>query len=113
MQLRDEQATPSTSSTPQDSSVFTTRQSLNRSMIRAEHLPKSSRKKTAVLSNLAKKYELRINLNGNKRGRKAKMMTQEQEHWLFEVLERSDMTYMNPGRKDHVYTGKDKWRKGL
>ena len=47
-------------------------------------------------------YELRINLNGNKRGRKAKVITQEQENWLFDVLERSDMTYTNPGRKDHV-----------
>ena len=64
------------------------------------------RKKTAVLSNLAKKYELRINLNGNKRGRKANVITKEQEDWLFDVLERSDMTYTNPGRKDHVYMGK-------
>ena len=34
------------------------------------------------------------------------MMTKEQEDWLFEVSERSVMTYMNPGRKDHVYRGK-------
>jgi len=59
-----------------------------------------------VLSNLAKKYDLRIQLNGKKRGRKAKTLTREQDDWLFDVLGRSDMTYTNPGRKDHVYTGK-------
>lgn len=87
--------------------MYLTRQGLNRSVIRAEkHLLNSPRKKTEVLSNLVKKYELRIQLNGKKRGRKAKTLTQEQDEWLFDVLERSDMTYTNPGRKNHVYMGK-------
>ena len=102
------QVTPkSSSSTSQEStSVFTIRQSLNRSVLRAErYLPNSPRKKSEVLSDLAKKYELRIQY-GNKRGRKTKTLTKEQDDWLLDVLERSDMTYTNPGRKDHIYMGK-------
>ena len=33
-------------------------------------------------------------------------MSEDQEHWLLEMLERPDMAYTNPGRKDNVYIEK-------
>ena len=33
-------------------------------------------------------------------------MSDDQEHWHLEMLERPDMTTTNPGRKDNVYVGK-------
>lgn len=48
---------------------------------------------------------MKINLTEG-RGRKPKVLSKEQEKWLTEYLERPEMTYTNPGRKDNVYTGK-------
>ena len=39
-------------------------------------------------------------------GRKHEDLTEEQIEWLKELLDRADMTYINPGKKDHVYVGK-------
>ena len=33
-------------------------------------------------------------------------LSEEQKHCLLEMLERPDLTYTNPGRKDDVYIGK-------
>ena len=33
-------------------------------------------------------------------------MSEDQDHWLLEMLERPDMAYTNAGRKDNVYIGK-------
>ena len=41
-----------------------------------------------------------------KRGRKNRTLTKDQENFLLNVFERSDMTYTTPGRKDNVYIGK-------
>ena len=49
--------------------------------------------------------KLRIKLPG-KRGRKNRTLTEDQENFLLDVFERSDMTYAAPGRKDNVYIGK-------
>ena len=38
----------------------------------------------------------------NKRGPKKQNLSEDQEHWLLEMLETPDMTYTNPGRKDNV-----------
>ena len=96
----------SSQASPASQSAIGLRQSLFRSVSRAEkNLPNSPRKKSEVISNLAKKYELRIQYK-KKRGPKAKHLASDQEDWLMEVFERSDLTYTNPGRRDHVYTGK-------
>ena len=42
----------------------------------------------------------------NNRGLKPKVLSEEQEKWIIDFLERPEMTYTNPGRKDHVYIGK-------
>lgn len=87
-------------------SSFSSKQSFHRSVSRAEkYLPNSPRKKTEVLNNLSNKYCLRVKLH-TKRGPRPKYLSKEQEEWLMEILERPDMTYMNPGRKDNVYVGK-------
>ena len=96
---------------PASQSAFGSRQSLFRNVSQAEkNLPNSPRKKSKVLSNLAKRYELRIQYQ-KKRGPKAKHLISDQEDWLMEVFERSDLTYTNPGRRDHVYTGKSNGEK--
>ena len=92
-------ATPSTS--------FSTKQAKARSISRAEKaLPKSPRKKNEILGSLAKKYKLRIVMNKKKTGRKATELTEEEKQWIVVNLDSADLTYVNPGRKDHVYIGK-------
>ena len=87
-------------------SDFHSKQSLHRSLKQAEkYLPNSPRKKNEVLDNLASKYNLRIKLK-NKRGPKKQYLSENQEYWLLEMLERPDMTYTNPRRKYNVYIGK-------
>ena len=91
-------ATPSTS--------FSTKQAKARSIRRAEKaLPQSPRKKNEILGSLAKKYKLRILTNKKKTGRKATELTDEEKQWIADTLDRADLTYVNPGRKD-VYIGK-------
>ena len=92
-------ATPSTS--------FSTKQAKARSIRRAEKaLPQSPRKKNEILGYLAKKYKLRIVMNKMKTGRKATELTDEEKQWIVDTLDRADLTYVNPGRKDHAYIGK-------
>ena len=70
------QVTPDTTPT---SSTFTTKQSRERCIRKAERaLPKSPRKKSEVAQNLAKKFELKILMPA--RGRKKHKLTQEQQH---------------------------------
>ena len=100
------QDTSSATSSQASESAFGSKQSFCRSISRAgKYLPNSPRKKTEVIGNLAKKYNLRIQLKEN-RGCKAKILSQEQERWLVDYLERPEMCYTNPGRKDNVYIGK-------
>lgn len=64
-----------------------------------ECFPKSPRKKTKVLDNLAKKFKLRIQFQ--KKGcRKVKILNEGREELLTEYLECPEMTYTTPGRKD-------------
>ena len=43
----------------------------------------------------------------NKAGRKKKELSQEEREWLENFLERADITYTTPGRRDTVYVGMD------
>ena len=54
---------------------------------------------------LAKKYKLRINVLPQKPGPKAQVLKEEEIEWLTEYLDRGDISYITPGRKDCVYTG--------
>lgn len=68
------------------------------------HGAQGKKMKSSVL--LAKKYQLRISLNPKKTGRKPTELTEEEKQWLCNSLDRADLTYINPGRRDHVYIGK-------
>ena len=97
-------ASDSASSTP--GSAFSCKQSLHRSLSRAnQHLPKRPNKKAEVIQRLATKYQLRVNFKET-RGRTCKELVEEEMIWLIEFLNRSDITYTNPGHKDNVYIGK-------
>ena len=54
---------------------------------------------------LAIKHKLRINLQHNC-GRPRKELNKKEKVWLIELLNRSDISLTNPGRKDHVHIGK-------
>ena len=89
-----------------EESAFSTKQSRARSLKRAEDgLPSSPNKKMEVIGSLAKKYKVRIALC-KKRGRKYEDLSEEKVNWLKNYLERPEMTYINPGKKDNVYVGK-------
>ena len=45
-------------------------------------------------------------MNKKKTGCKATELTDEEKQWIVDTLDRSDLTYVNPGRKDHVYIRK-------
>ena len=53
---------------------------------------------------MAKKYQLRIVMN-KKRRRNAKELTDEEKQWIWYSLDRAEVTYVNPRRKDHVHIG--------
>ena len=92
-------ATPST--------PFSTKQAKARSISGAEKaLPKSPRKKNEILGSVAKKYKFCIVMNKKKTGRKATELTEEEKQWIVDNLDRAYVTYVSPGRKDHVYIGK-------
>ena len=58
-----------------------------------------------VIGRLAEKYKMRIAL-ALKRGRKYEDLASEQIEQLKKFLDKLDMIYINPGKKDHVYVGK-------
>ena len=51
-----------------------------------------------VIGTLAKKFNLRI-------GSKKNELSEEEEKWIENFLERSGITYTTPGRRDCVYVG--------
>ena len=86
---------------------FSTKQALSRSIKRAKKaLPVSPCKKTEVISGLVKRYQIRVNLPETQ-GRKQMVLSEEEKEWLLTFFGRPDITYINPGRKDNVYIGKE------
>ena len=69
------------------------------------HLPKSPRNKAEIIQRLATKYKLRTNLK-KKLGRPRKELTEGEKIWLLEFLDRSDISFTNPGRKCSIYIGR-------
>ena len=85
--------------------LFTNKQTLHRSLSRADnHVPRSLYKKTEIIEKLLEKYHVKIPFN-KKRGRPRKVLNKEKKQ-LETFLSLSDVSYTNPGRKDHVYVGK-------
>ena len=69
-------------------------------------LPKSSRKRKEVISALTNKFKLRIKPTQSKAGRPKNELTESEKEWLKNFLDKPDITYVTPGRKDHSYVGK-------
>ena len=67
-------------------------------------LPKSPHKRNDVVSTLAKKYQLRIQVQ--KGGKPQKNHTEEQKQWFRKALDCPDLSMINPGKKNNVYIGK-------
>ena len=72
----------------------------------AKTLPKSPRKRKEVISALSNKFKLRITPTQSKTGRPQNELTESEKKWLKNFLDKPDITYVNPGRKDHHYVGK-------
>ena len=97
--------------------AFTSSQSLMRSLKRANSaLPKSSPQKVAILgamvadlssSKMSTVMDSARRKVEDKRGR-TKALTEEQQKCIISFLQRPDISYTCPGRKDQVYVGKTK-----
>ena len=86
---------------------FSQRSTYIRSLQKAENaLPKSPWKQKAVVTSLAKKFELKIAPQQNNRERKRQELNKEEQSWLSEFLSQPDITYITPGKKDQIYMGK-------
>ena len=58
-----------------------------------------------MLHEITNKFCVRFDFKA-KRGKKKDELIDEELEWLKEFLDRPDISYMNPGKKDHVYVGK-------
>ena len=72
----------------------------------AKTLPKSPRKRKEVISALANKLKLHIKPTQSKAGRPKNELTESEKEWLKTFLDKFDITYVTPVRKDHRYVGK-------
>ena len=63
-------------------------------------LPKSLRKRNAVVTSLAKKFQLCIVPQSENRGRPKLELNKEEKSWLTDFLGRPDITYVTPGKRD-------------
>ena len=69
---------------------------------------KVQRKDTKLCKVFHKKFNLRIKLISNKKqGRPENELSPEETKWLIEFMDRPDITYTNPGKKDQRYVGKE------
>ena len=86
---------------------FSQRSSKLRSIKKGEKaLPKSPRKRNAMMTSLAKKFQLRIVPQSENRGRPKLELNKEEKSWLTDFLGRQDITYVTPGKRNQVYIGK-------
>ena len=58
-----------------------------------------------MLHEITNKFCVRFDSKA-KRGKKKDELSDEELKWIKEFLDRPDISYMNPKRKDHVYVGK-------
>ena len=89
-------------------SSFSNKQSLYCSLSSANNfLPESPQKKAEVIEKLAEKYKVNFNFKKSTHGRPCKYLNEEEKHRLIEFPARANLTYINPGRRDNVYIGKE------
>ena len=70
-----------------------------------KYLPKSRGKRREVLQEITNKFYVRFDFKA-KRGKLKDELSDEELKWLKEFVDRPDISYMNPARKDHVHVGK-------
>ena len=88
---------------------FSQRSSHTRSVRKAKKsFPRSPRKGNTAVSSLAKKFQLRIlpQHSQSNRGRPKQDLDADEKSWLIDFLDRQDITYTTPGKRDQVYMGK-------
>ena len=89
-------------------SSFSNKAVKGRSLKRAcDALPKNPQQRSEIVQSLSKKFDLRINLSTKKLGRPGNKLCTDEIDWLSEFMERPDITYTNPGRRDQKYIGKE------
>ena len=89
-----------------ESSAFKYRSAKQRSVKKVEkYLSKSPGKQREVLHEITNKFCVRFDSKA-KRGKKKDELSDEELKWLKEFLDCPDISYMFPGRKDHVHVGK-------
>ena len=98
----------SLNSSSSSTSSFSNKAVKGRSLKKAcDALPKSPRKRSKIVQSLSKKFNLRINLAMKTPGRPVNELSADEIEWLLEFMERPNVTYTNPGRKDQQYIGKE------
>ena len=88
---------------------FSQRSSHMRSVRKAEKsLLRSPRKRNAVVSSLAKKFQWRElpQYSQSNSGRPEQDLDADEKSWLIDFLDRRGIMYTTPGKRDQVYTGK-------
>ena len=67
-------------------------------------LPRSPRKRNAVVSSLARKFQLRIlpQDSQSNRGRPKQDLDADEKSWLIDFIDRQDITCTTPGKRDQV-----------
>ena len=70
-------------------------------------LPKSPNKRIEIDKSLASKSDLGIKLDHKKQGRPENALSDEKQTWLSKFLDRPDITYINPGKNNERYVGKE------
>ena len=89
-------------------SSFSNKAVIGRSLKRAcDALPKNPQQRSEIVQSLSEKFDLRINLSTKKPGRTGNELCTDEIDWLSEFMERPDITYTNPGRRDQKYIGKE------
>ena len=102
LQLSTETSTAQTTLTT--SSAFSTKQILSQIIRMTKNsLPSSPPKKVEVIGTLAKSIQVQLYITRRKKNK----LCEKEEEWIQNFLERSDITYATPGRRDTVYVGMD------
>ena len=63
-------------------------------------LLKSPNKRNEIAQSLSQKFNLRIALNSKKLGRPENYLSEDKVEWLCQFMDRPDITYTHPGKKD-------------
>ena len=70
-----------------------------------KYLPKSPGKRREVLQEITNKFCVRFDFKA-KRGKWKDELSDEELKWFKEFVDRPDISYINPARKDNVHVGK-------